>query len=290
MILGKISDALEKHKKERLIPIEELRGDTPQRLTTEDLQPEKLVRLKTEDPEVKLARQFSSEGKFSESLVMLSSPDSADAENFKLLRAQILFSRDRQVPRCILVTSAFPGEGKTFVASNLAVAIAMSVDEYVLLIDADIRRAMIHRVFGLRNVRGLHDCLIGEKEFDELAVKTGVQKLSILPAGTVPRNPAELLSSNMMARFLVEGKERHKDRFIIIDSPPTRITAEVKFLAQFVDAVIFVVMANKTPKRDVQKAIEALGRDKILGIVFNGYDQSLKHYYKYYDKYYKKGR
>jgi protein-tyrosine kinase len=288
--MGKISDALEKHKKERLIPIDQLRDDTPPRLTTEDLQPEKLVRLKTQDLEVKLARQFSAEGKFSESLVALSSPDSADAENFKLLRGQILFSRDHQVPRCMLVTSALPSEGKTFVASNLAVTIAMSVDEHVLLIDADLRRAMIHRVFGFRNVRGLHDCLIEEKGFDELAVKTGVQKLSILSAGTMPRNPAELLSSNMMARFLVEAKERHKDRFIIIDSPPTHITAEVKFLAQFVDAVIFVVMANKTPKRDVQKAIEGLGRDKILGVVFNGYDQPLKHYYKYYDKYYKRKR
>jgi protein-tyrosine kinase len=288
--MGKISDALEKHKKERLIPIEKLKGNTPPLLATEDLQHEKPIWLKTEDPEVKLARHISTEGKFSESLVMLSSPDSADAENFKLLRAQILFSRDRQVPRCILVTSTFPGEGKTFVASNLAVTIAMSVDEYVLLVDADMRKAMIHRVFGLRNVRGLHDYLTGTPGFEELIVKTGVQKLSILPAGTMPRNPAELLSSNAMARFLVEAKERNKNRFIIIDSPPTHITAEVKFLVQFVDAVIFVVMANKAPKRDVQKAIEALGRDKIFGIVFNGYDQTLKHYHKYYDKYYKKGR
>jgi protein-tyrosine kinase len=290
MILGKIFDALEKHKKELVIPIEDLREDTPRRFATEDLQPEKAVSLKAEDSEVKLAHQVSTGGKFSERLVMLSSPDSADAENFKLLRGQILFPRDRQVPRCILVTSTFPGEGKTFVASNLAVAIAMSVDEFVLLIDADMRRAMIHRMFDLNNVRGLRDYLTGGKRVDELIMKTCVQKLSILPAGTMPRNPAELLSSNMMARFMAEAKERHKNDFIIIDSPPTQIAAEGKFLSQFVDAVIFVVMANKTPKRDVQKAIEGLGKDKILGVVFNGYDQQRKHYYKYYDKYYKKSR
>jgi protein-tyrosine kinase len=286
--MGKISDALEKHQKEKLIPLDERRDDKPVRLRTEDLGDERPVRLKTEEPEVRRAREISTQNKFSDSLVMLSSPDSGDAENFKILRGQILFPRDRQVPRSILVTSTFPGEGKTFTAANLATTIAMSVDEYVLLIDADMRRARIHRMFGFRNVRGLRDYLIGERKFDELVVRTGIDKLSILPAGKTPRNPAELLSSNMMANFLVEAKQRYKDRFIIIDSPPTHITAEAKFLAQYVDAVIFVIMANKTPRKDAQKAIEGLGRDKVLGIVFNGYNQARKSYHKYYEKYYKR--
>jgi protein-tyrosine kinase len=273
--LGKISDALEKHQKEKLIPLDEIRDDKP-------------VRLKTEEVEVRRAREIATQNKFSDSLVMLSSPDSGDAENFKILRGQILFPRDREVPRSILVTSTFPGEGKTFTAANIAATIAMSVDEYVLLIDADMRRAKIHRMFGFKNVRGLHDYLIGEKKFDELIVKTAINKLSILPAGKTPRNPAELLSSNMMAKFLVDAKQRYKDRFIIIDSPPTHITAEAKFLAQFVDAIIFVIMANKTPRKDAQKAIEGLGRDKVLGVVFNGYNQARKSYHKYYEKYYKR--
>jgi protein-tyrosine kinase len=285
--MGKIFDALEKHKKDGLVPQEGLSEAMPLRSKTEDHPPEKTVWLKTEDPKAKHVGKISIQGKFSESLIMLSSPDSADAENFKLLRGQILFPRDREIPRSILVTSTFPGEGKTFVASNLAAAIAMSVDEYVLLIDADMRRATTHRIFGLRNGRGLYDYLTGERKLDELIVKTGIQKLSILPAGRTPRNPAELLSSNMMSRFLAEAEERYKDRFIIIDSPPTRITAEAKFLVQFVDAVIFVVMANKTPREDARKAIEGLGRDKVVGIVFNGYNQARKSYYKYYDKYYK---
>ena len=273
--MGKISDALEKLQKEKLIPLDEVRDEKP-------------VRLRTDEPEVRRAREISAQNKFSDSLVMVSSPDSGDAETFKLLRGQILFPRDREVPRSILVTSTFPGEGKTFTAANLASTIAMSVDEYVLLIDADMRRARIHRMFGFRNVRGLHDYLIGEKKFDELIVRTGIDKLSILPAGRSPRNPSELLSSNMMATFLEDAKQRYKDRFIIIDSPPTHITAEAKFLAQYVDAVIFVVMANKTPRKDALKAIEALGRDKVLGIVFNGYNQARKSYHKYYEKYYKR--
>jgi protein-tyrosine kinase len=290
MVLGKISDALEKHKKERVIPIEELRGDTPPRLATEDFRLQKPVRLKTGDPEVKLARQSSTDGKLSDSLVTLSSPDSADAENFKLLRSQILFPRGRQVPRCILVTSTFPGEGKTFVACNLAASLAVSVDESVLLVDADMRKSAIHRIFGLRNVLGLRDYLIGDKRFDEVVLKSGIEKLSIVLAGVIPPNPSELISSNMMARFLEDARTTYKDRFIIIDSPPAQIIPESKFLSNFVDGIIFVVLAQKTQRDDTLKAIEGLGRDKILGVVFNGYDQARKQYHKYYDQYYKRSR
>ena len=286
--MGKISDALEMHQKERLTPSHKLQVDQPVRPGTEGPGTQRPIRLKPEDPEAKRARQISRQNKFSESLVTLSSPYSADAETFKLLRGQILFPRDREIPRSILVTSTFPGEGKTFTAANLACAIAMSVDEYVLLIDTDMRRARIHRLFGFKNVQGLHGYLVGEKKFGEIIVKTTLNKLSILPAGRTPRNPTELLSSNMMAKFLAEAKERYKDRFIIIDSPPTHITAEAKFLAQYVDAVIFVVMANKTPRKDALKAMEALGRDKVLGVVFNGYNQARKSYHKYYEKYYKR--
>ena len=92
----------------------------------------------------------------------------------------------------------------------------------------------------------------------------------------------------MMAKLLEETKDRYKDRFVIIDSPPAHITSEAKFLAQFADAVVFVLMANKTPRKEAQKAIESVGRDKILGIVFNGYNQVRKSYHKYYEKYYKR--
>jgi Mrp family chromosome partitioning ATPase len=83
-------------------------------------------------------------------------------------------------------------------------------------------------------------------------------------------------------------KGRYQDRYIVIDSPPSHITAEAKFLAEYVDGIIFVVMAQKSPRKDVQKAIHILGRDKLLGVVLNGYTQARRSYYKYYDKYYKK--
>ena len=91
----------------------------------------------------------------------------------------------------------------------------------------------------------------------------------------------------MMVQFLEEVKGRYQDRFVIIDSPPSSVTAESKFLAQHVDGIIYVVMANKTPRKDIEKAIDNLGREKILGVVFNGYEQVRKSYYRYYDRYYK---
>jgi exopolysaccharide/PEP-CTERM locus tyrosine autokinase len=276
--MGKIADALERHEKETVVRLDDVR-ETP---------PKKLV---VEEPEVKLARKIASDlipGKsFSDSIVMLSSPDSADAETFKVLRGQILFPRDRKIPRSMLVTSTFPAEGKTYIACNLATTLAMSIDEYVLAIDTDLRRPRLHRMFGYSKVRGLHDYLVGNARLEDLIIKSSIDKLSVLPAGKPPRNPTELLSSNMMVKFLEEVKERYQDRFVVIDSPPSSVTAESKFLAQHVDGIIYVVMANKTPRKDVEKAIDNLGREKILGIVFNGYEQVRKSYHQYYDRYYK---
>ena len=276
--MGKIADALERHDKETVVRLDDVNEAPPKKLLVEE-------------PEVKLARKMASDlipGKsFSDSVVMLSSPDSADAETFKVLRGQILFPRDRKVPRSMLVTSTFPAEGKTYVASNLATTLAMSIDEYVLAIDADLRRPRLHRMFGYSKVRGLHDYLVGNARLEDLIIKSSIDKLSVLPAGKPPRNPTELLSSNMMVQFLEEVKERYQDRFVIIDSPPSSVTAESKFLAQHVDGIIYVVMANKTPRRDIERAIDNLGREKILGIVFNGYEQVRKSYHSYYNRYYK---
>jgi len=276
--MGKISDALERHRKETVVRLDDVKEARPKRLVVEE-------------PEVKLARQIASdlisEQQFSDSLIMLSSPDSADAETFKVLRGQILFPKDRKVPRSMLVTSTFPTEGKSYVAANLAATLALSIDEYVLLIDTDLRRPRLHRMFGYSKVQGLHEYLVGGCKLEELVLKSGIDKLSILPAGKPPRNPTELLSSSMMVKFLDEVKERYQDRFVIIDSPPSNVATEGKFLAQYVDGIIFVVMANKTPRKDIEKAIDNLGRDKILGIVFNGYEQVRKNYYRYYDRYYK---
>ena len=273
--MGKISDALERHKKERTVKLDHLYRAKPERLAAEDR-------------EVTYAKQFCSLHRCSPRVVALSAPDSVEAENFRILRGQILYSRHPESPRTVMVTSTYPGEGKTFVACNLAVSLALGVDQYVLAIDCDLRRPSLHEVLGAPNTRGLCEFLKGKAGFEDMVVRTEIEKLSILPAGKVPSNPAELLSSNLMESFIKDIKDRYQDSYILIDAPPIHITAEARALAQYVDGIVFVVMAQRTPRREIQKSIEVLGREKILGVVFNGYSQARKNYHKYYDKYYKK--
>ena len=116
-------------------------------------------------------------------LVVLSEPNSADAENFKLLRGQILYAQDRERPRAIMVTSTFPGEGKTYVSANLAASLALSMDDYVLLIDCDLRRGRQHDMFDIPNTNGLHEYLVGDKPLKDLIIKSSIPKLSILTSG-----------------------------------------------------------------------------------------------------------
>ena len=273
--LGKIFDALERNKKEKSLGrVERLPID----------EPEKQVEKGPEPPS---ARKLVVQSSLNPKLVVSSAPDSMDAENFKILRTQILFPKDGKRPRTILITSSFPGEGKTFVAANLAVSIAQSIDEYVLLMDCDLRRPKVHNMLGLSNTEGLHEYLTVKKELPDLLIRTRFEKLSLLSAGSPSPNPSELLLSTRMKDLFKQVKGRNQDRFIIIDAPPTQITAEAAVLSNYTEGIIFVVMAGKSPRATIQRNIEDLGKTKIMGIVFNGYSKSYKFYNKYYKKYYK---
>jgi len=156
----------------------------------------------------------------------------------------------------------------------------------VLLVDCDLRKPHLNRMLGYSNTEGLHEYLTGKRELSDLIVHTRIKKLSLLVGGRPSPHPGELLSSVRMKEFLQEVKDRYQDRFIILDAPPSHITAETNVLANYVDKIIFVVMAQKSPRETIQKSIENLGKKKILGIVFNGYRQSYKSYDKYYKKHY----
>ena len=276
--MGKIADALERQKRENGAKVEFLH----------DINPVRPMQTVHDEQEIALAKEVCTFHECNPKLVVLSEPDSADAENFKLLRGQILFAKDRKRPRTILVTSTFPGEGKSFVAANLAASLALSIDEYVLLIDCDLRRPRQQEMFGYANMYGLQEYLVGDKVLKDLIIRSQIEKLSILPAGRIPLNPTELLSSVAMKAFLEELKDHYQDHFVVIDSAPSHITAEAKVLAEYVDGIVLVVMAQKSPRKDIQRAIHNLGREKILGIVFNGYNQARRNYHRYYDKYYKR--
>jgi len=273
--MGKISEAFERQNKENLLKID----------TVVREQPIKLPRGKPKAAGLVGARPI--EG-VNEKLVVLSDPESADAEGFRFLRSQIFQGADGERPRCIMVTSAFPGEGKTFVASNLAVSIAVGSEEQVLLIDGDLKKPSVHQVFGGYRTEGVYEYLDRKKELDDLFFGTKVQRLSMLPAGKVSTRPSESGSSSEMERFMKEVKQRFHDWIVVIDTAPNNVSAGTKVIAKYADAIVFVVMAQKWPRKEIQRSMESLGKDKILGVIFNGYMQANRNYRKYYDRYYGK--
>ena len=261
--MGKLSDALERQQNEKEIKIKML-------------QP----KPRTQDPVSSIPNNIDPR------LVACSTPGSIEAENFMALKAHILFAKDGNKPRTIMVTSAIPGEGKTFVAANLAVSLSKGVNEHALLIDCDFHRPSLHKILGYSNREGLQDYLEGKMELADLLIRTKIDKLSLLTAGTPTPNPSELLTSKKVKEFFEEVKERYPDRYIVVDCAPAHLLSEASILANYVDCVIFVVLAQKAPRGLISKCIENIGKENILGIVFNGYDTTSKTYSNYYQKYY----
>jgi protein-tyrosine kinase len=177
--------------------------------------------------------------------------------------------------KTIMVTSALEGEGKSFVAANLAIGIAFDLHLHALLVDCDLRNPSVAPMFGCNGARGIADYLKGEGEVSNFLVKTELEKLSLMPGGTIPENPTEIIGSQRMAALVEELKTRYDDRFIILDSTPLLATAEPDVLAKLVDGVLIVVRAGMTPRETVKQALSFLDQDKILGVVLN--DVNFKH-------------
>ncbi len=272
--MGKIFDALAKSKKEHIKP-----SSTNEENTMLTDQHQKIV--KPSD----IAGTFSGNN-IDRNLVALINPNSFEAEQFKLLRTNLLFPVSGKPPRTIIITSAVPGEGKSFVAANLAVSIAQGINEHVLLMDCDMRMPSIHRSFGFGNVHGLSDYLANGASLSSSLLKTKVEKLTILPGGKPQHNPAELLASEKMSQLLADVKTRYPDRYIIIDSPPPQLTAETGAIARQVDGIIIVVKFGSTRRELVEDTLKKLDKKKILGVIINRFDiQSMKYGYGRYGKY-----
>lgn len=191
-------------------------------------------------------------------------------EVFKTLRSRILHPLGgKAIPKTILVTSAVPQEGKSFVAANLGVSLAHDMDQHSLLVDCDLRRPVLAKTFGLDNSAGLVDYLTDNVSLSKLIRKTPVSTLSVLPSGISPLNPAELLSSSRMSTLVKELSGRYEDRIVIFDSPPLLVAAESSVLAGQVDAIILVVRQGISGRSQIQKSIDIVGIQRILGIVFN---------------------
>jgi exopolysaccharide/PEP-CTERM locus tyrosine autokinase len=161
----------------------------------------------------------------------------------------------------IMITSALAGEGKSFTAVNLALSIANELDHTVMLVDADVARPSVARMLGLppaSDSPGLLDVLENHVEMSGALLRTSIDKLSVLPAGTRHERATELLASASMSRLIEEMARRYPDRIIIFDSPPLLQTTEARALATHVGQVVLVVRAEHTPQVAVQEALTAI--------------------------------
>ncbi|MDY0131716.1 MAG: polysaccharide biosynthesis tyrosine autokinase [Desulforegulaceae bacterium] len=273
--MGKIHKALEKIKANKDDIID--RNQNPDKkdfdsgLAVEGIEDiEEIEEIEENIPEEKESEKvFSRIDNVAEILVTVNKPHSVESEQFRLLKNSILFPDSGKPPKTIMVTSSDKGEGKSFVASNLAVSIAASIDEYVLLLDSDLRDPSVHNIFGIENSKGLSSYLSGESDLPSVFVKTFLKKLTLVPAGPSPLNPSELISSEQMKRLIDELRSRYDDRYIIIDSPPPYMTSEANALATYVDGVIIVVKQGHTKKERLKDILDIYGKDKILGVVKN---------------------
>jgi protein-tyrosine kinase len=217
-------------------------------------------------------------------VVTYSDPRSPIAEEFRKLKSTLLhLEQAGQGQRALMITSSLGGEGKSVTTINLAITLAQEYDHTVLMVDADLRKPTLHRYLGVPAAPGLSDCLMDGLNPAEALIRTGIGKLSFLPAGREVENPAELLASERMRQMVQQMRRRYPDRFLLIDTPPILPVAEARILGKLVDGVIFVVREGAVGMADLQEALDGIQRDKVLGIVYNNVrPESLQGRYSYY--------
>ena len=236
-----------------------------------------------------------------EELIAYKDPKSPISEVFRTLRTNIQFTSTNNNTKVLLITSTFPAEGKSWIASNVAAVFAQT-GKRVVLIDADMRKGRQYNIFGALPKPGLSNYLsqieddkgsVASKELTDYIQKTEVENLELMAAGTIPPNPSELLTSNRMKELLDELKNKYD--IVIIDGTPCKLVTDSVILSSIVDSTL-IIAAYKSTKKDaldgVIKNIKNVGGN-IAGVVFNKIPTSGKKYqekYYYYGEEEKKGR
>ncbi|MGD9773070.1 XrtA-associated tyrosine autokinase [Diaphorobacter sp.] len=201
---------------------------------------------------------------------------SSITEQFRVIKRPLLDNAAARVDspvgnrNLIMITSAMPGEGKSFTAINLAMSMAMEMNHTVLLVDADVTHPSVMTELGLSQAPGLMDLLVDDAlDLPDVLLRTNVEKLTLLPAGRPHPRATELLASVGMASLLDEMGKRYSDRIIIFDSPPLLLTTEARVLASHMGQVVIVVQAEKTPQAQVQSALETIEMCPIKHLILN---------------------
>ena len=217
-------------------------------------------------------------------IISYTNPKSPIAEAYRSIRTNIEFSNIDKHIKIITITSTQPNEGKSTVISNLAAAFASLENKRVLIIDGDLRNPSVHKMFGVSNLNGITDILLGEKDVDKCLEKTKIKGLDILKVGKVPPNPSEMLQSNKMRNFIEVIKEYYD--YVFIDAPPVGVVSDASIISQYSDGVILLVGSNETDidaAKVSKERLESVGAN-ILGVVLNKFESegSAYGYYGYY--------
>lgn len=193
------------------------------------------------------------------------------SEAFRNLRTSLMFPSDGAPSRSVLISSAVPAEGKTTVSANVSVALAQ-LGKNVLLIDGDLRRPSVHKVFSIKNDTGLTDYLQEQRDWRKAVRPSGVHGLDVIVSGERPSNPAELLSSRRMGELIRQAKTQYD--MVVLDSPTLLHMADGRVLASYVEAVLLIVKSEATPRKLVKQACANLRSvtGKIMGVVLNQVD------------------
>ncbi|GAB4173306.1 MAG: XrtA-associated tyrosine autokinase [Rhodocyclaceae bacterium] len=226
-------------------------------------------------------------------MVTPDAPRSRIADEYRVIKRPLLMNAQGKgaAPvhngNLIMVTSAMPGEGKSFTAINLAMSMAMELDNTVLLVDADLARQSVLNVLGLPPAKGLMDVVAGDDTgLPDVLLKTNVERLSLLPAGTAHPRATELLASDGMLHLLDEMAARYPDRIIVFDSPPLLVTTEARTLAAHMGQIVLVVEAEKTTHATVKQALSTIEACPVKLLMLNKTTRSKAgSYYGYYGYY-----
>ena len=192
--------------------------------------------------------------------------DSSSIEQYRRLAARLLIAQAEHNIKVVMVTSAIPGEGKTLTSTNLALTLSESYKKNVLLMDADLRHPSVHEIFRIPNISGLNDGLRSEGD-RKLPLIQYTENMSILTAGRPDSDPMSVLSGERLRQVFDEASRRFD--MVIVDTPPVALLTDAHLLASRVDAVLLVVESGRTPLPSINKAVESVGRDKVLGVVLN---------------------
>ena len=212
-------------------------------------------------------------------LVVLEDPFSAASEAYRTLRTNLLYALVDNPPKVIVLTSPGPGEGKSTTCANLGVVLAQA-GKSTFIVDCDFRRPVMHRFFGLRNLHGIVEVLVGEERL-QAVWQEQLEGLKVVTVDSIPPNQVDIMGSQRMSGFLTSARERFD--YVLVDAPPIRPVSDAAILATQADGVLLVLDAQKSRKGAVQQAVrslEAVGA-KILGTVMNNVKTSVGGYYSY---------